>query len=109
MEGTTCFENEVCDPGPFVPPILEYSHAEGCSVPGGYVYRGDAIPELQGHYFYSDFCSGFLRSVTADGSTREWTEQTGETAQVAGFGIGGDGEMYVVSHGGSLYLVEGRR
>jgi glucose/arabinose dehydrogenase len=108
MEGTTCFENESCNPDPFVAPIVEYSHAEGCSVTGGYIYRGDAIAGLSGHYFYSDFCSGFLRSVTADGSTSDWTEQAGETAQVAGFGIGGNGEMYVVSHTGSLYLVEVR-
>lgn len=108
MEGTTCFENEGCDAGPFVAPIVEYSHAEGCSVTGGYVYRGAAIAGLSGHYFYSDFCSGFLRSVSSEGSTKDWTDQTGGIAQVAGFGIGGDGEMYVVSLGGSLFLVEGR-
>ncbi|MCL1588814.1 MAG: PQQ-dependent sugar dehydrogenase, partial [Actinomycetia bacterium] len=109
MEGTACFENESCDSDSLVAPIVEYSHSEGCSVTGGYVYRGEAIPQLQGHYFYSDFCSGFLRSVTADGSTSDWTEQTGEAAQVAGFGIGGNGEMYVVSHTGTLFLVEARR
>jgi glucose/arabinose dehydrogenase len=109
MEGTSCFETEGCDPAPFVAPIVEYTHAEGCSVTGGFVYRGDAVIGLAGQYFYADFCSGFLRSVSSDGSTREWTEQTGTTAQVAGFGIGGDGELYVVSHTGSLYLVEGGR
>jgi glucose/arabinose dehydrogenase len=109
MEGTRCFENEGCDPGPFVTPVVEYTHAEGCSITGGYVYRGDAIAGLSGQYFYADFCGGFLRSVISDGSTRDWTQQVGETAQVAGFGIGGDGELYVVSHGGSVYLVEQRR
>jgi glucose/arabinose dehydrogenase len=109
MEGTACFESEGCDPEPFVAPIVEYSHAEGCSVTGGYVYRGNAIAGLPGQYFYGDFCSGFLRGVTANGPTMDWTEQVGETAQIAGFGIGGDGELYVVSHGGSVYLVESRR
>jgi glucose/arabinose dehydrogenase len=109
VEGTACFESEGCDSEPFVAPVVEYSHAEGCSVTGGYVYRGEAVTGLSGHYFYGDFCSGFLRSVTADGPTMDWTEQVGEVAQVAGFGIGGDGELYVVSHGGPLYVIEGRR
>ena len=43
-------------------PVLEYGHGEGCSVTGGLVYRGSAIPRLAGHYFYGDFCSGWIRS-----------------------------------------------
>ena len=106
MEGTTCFENEGCDPEPFVVPVAEYGHDEGCSVTGGYVYRGSAIPGLEGEYFYSDFCTGFLRSTNSSGSITQWTGQSGGVAQVSGFGIGGDGEMYVVSHGGSVHRIE---
>jgi glucose/arabinose dehydrogenase len=109
MEGTTCFESEGCDSGTFVAPIVEYGHAEGCSVTGGYVYRGSAIPGLEGEYFYSDFCSGFLRSTNSTGSVTPWTGQSGGVAQVSGFGIGGDGEIYVVSHGGSLFRIEATR
>jgi glucose/arabinose dehydrogenase len=108
MEGSMCFEAEGCDATPFVAPVVEYSHDEGCSVTGGYVYRGDAIPALNGHYFYSDFCSGFLRSQASDGSIIDWTDQVGETPQVSGFGIGGGGELYVVSLRGVLYRLEKR-
>ena len=106
MEGTTCFQNQGCDPEPFVVPVAEYGHDEGCSVTGGYVYRGSAISGLEGEYFYSDFCSGFLRSTNSSGSVTRWTGQSGGVAQVSGFGIGGDGEIYVVSHGGSLHRIE---
>jgi len=106
MEGTTCFESGDCDPTPFVAPVTQYSHGEGCSITGGYVYRGSAIPGILGQYFYSDFCSGFLRSSTSDGTVFDWTEQTGEIPQVSGFGVGGDGELYVVSHTGSLFRLE---
>ncbi|MEN8238320.1 MAG: PQQ-dependent sugar dehydrogenase [Actinomycetota bacterium] len=106
MEGTTCFGGEGCDPTPFVAPLVEYDHDEGCSVTGGYVYRGGAIPELDGQYFYSDFCSGFLRSTALDGTVTDWTNQTGETSRVTGFGVGGDGELYVVAQGGAVFRVE---
>src|SRR6185295_15178485 len=62
MEGLHCFKVTPCDPGLFTLPVLEYSHADGCSVSGGFVYRGAAIPDLQGHYFYADYCSGWVRS-----------------------------------------------
>src|SRR6476469_2951873 len=51
-----------CDPSQFTLPVLEYAHSQGCSISGGYVYRGAAIPALQGHYFYADYCSGWVRS-----------------------------------------------
>ena len=57
-------------------PAIEYGHWEGCSVTGGFVYRGRALPELTGHYFYSDYCNGWIRSfrwtATAPRSGREW-------------------------------------
>jgi glucose/arabinose dehydrogenase len=105
-EGSTCYRVEGCDTTSFVTPITEYSHAEGCSVTGGFVYRGAAIPELTGHYFYSDFCSGFLRSVGPDGDAWDWTPQVGTTSSVSGFGIGADGELFVVSREGSILRLE---
>jgi len=109
MEGTVCFENQGCDPRPYVVPVTEYGHDEGCSVTGGYVYHGSAIPGLEGEYFYSDFCSGFLWSTNSTGSVTHWTGESGGVGQVAGFGVGGDGEIYLVSHGGSLYRIEATR
>ncbi|NND12604.1 MAG: glucose dehydrogenase, partial [Acidimicrobiia bacterium] len=53
MEGTACFQR-ACVPEEYTPPVLDYSHSDGCSITGGYVYRGKAIPELDGTYFYAD-------------------------------------------------------
>lgn len=106
MEGTDCFEGDTCDPGPYVSPVIEYRHDEGCSITGGHVYRGSAIPALDGHYFFSDFCAGFLRSYTDVTGVIDWTSMTGAVAKVSGFGIGGDGELYVVSLGGTVFRVE---
>lgn len=82
--------------------MLDYSHADPgspCSITGGYVYRGTAIPELAGRYFYSDYCAGFLRSILVlDGSAterRDW--QIGKPGQVASFGRDGQGELYLLT------------
>ena len=70
MEGNHCFAEEDCNPGPLTLPAYEYDHDEGCSITGGFVYRGAAIPALSGHYLFSDYCSGFLRSlVYSDGKS----------------------------------------
>ena len=106
MEGSECFQSDDCDKAPFILPVSEYRHADGCSITGGYVYRGRAIPELSGHFFYSDFCSGIIRSYSPATGNHDWTPMTGAISSVAGFGIGGDGELYVVSLGGTLYRLE---
>src|SRR5690606_10723735 len=65
MEGSRCYGLSLmgCDQTGLTLPVVEYSHSGGaCSVTGGYVYRGPAIPALHGHYFYSDYCAGWLRS-----------------------------------------------
>lgn len=106
MEGSSCFQSDACDTTGLTAPIVEYTHNDGCSVTGGYVYRGTALPELDGHYFYSDFCAGFLRSYSTESGSHDWTEMTGSIPQVSGFGIGGDGELYVVSLQGCIYRIE---
>jgi glucose/arabinose dehydrogenase len=57
-EGSHCYRPGMCRSNGVVMPLAEYSHKLGCSVTGGYVYRGKSIPELDGHYIYGDFCSG---------------------------------------------------
>jgi glucose/arabinose dehydrogenase len=106
MEGTECFLANDCDVGTFVVPITEYNHSDGCSVTGGVVYRGIALPSLSGQFFYSDFCSGLLRSVSVAGDEHDWSEQVGEIARPTGFGTGSDGEMYIVTQGGTLLRLE---
>lgn len=103
-EGSNCFDGP-CNEDGLVFPIHEYGHDEGCSVTGGYVYRGAAIPQLDGHYFFSDYCTGFIRSIAPDGAVHDWTEGTGPVDQVSSFGRDAAGEVYVVSAVGAVYRI----
>jgi hypothetical protein len=103
-EGLHCFNPPSdCDTAGQVVPVHEVEHGDAgtCSITGGIVYRGSAIPQLTGHYFYSDYCGGYLRSLfMADGEAtdlRDWTGQVGVPGQVTGFGVDGAGEMYVTT------------
>jgi glucose/arabinose dehydrogenase len=104
FEGTECFRGGDCDAEGFVAPIYEYPHSEGCSVTGGYVYRGTAMPELHGHYFFADYCTGWLRSVDRDGAVREWLPP-GTFSAVIGFGLDHAGELYVLTADGVIFLI----
>jgi glucose/arabinose dehydrogenase len=112
MEGGDCFEpSQGCDQDGLTLPVTDYDHGDGCSISGGYVYRGQAIPDLQGTYFYSDYCSGFVRSFRFDGSgatdERSWPELEPPSGdrQVTSFGEDADGELYLMTDGGSVYKV----
>ncbi|HEX5695768.1 MAG TPA: PQQ-dependent sugar dehydrogenase [Acidimicrobiia bacterium] len=104
VEGTRCFHVQDCDLANYTAPVLTYSHADGCSVTGGFVYRGNEIPELVGTYFYSDWCSQWIRSFRyVDGQVTEeidWSDDLGQIGQINSFGLGGDGELYAVTHEG---------
>ena len=88
-----------------VAPVLEYGHEDGCSVTGGYVYRGSALPELSGHYFYADYCDGWIRSFRLSNGhatqRREWPEL--QVASITSFGLDAAGELYVCSGNGGVY------
>jgi glucose/arabinose dehydrogenase len=109
MEGTLCFNpSSNCNPGGLTLPILGYSHASGaCSVTGGYVYRGDAMPSLRGTYFYGDFCSGFVRSFRYQNGQpteqTEWPLLSPSGSLVTSFGEDAAGELYVMTKGGCLF------
>ncbi|MEN8376647.1 MAG: PQQ-dependent sugar dehydrogenase [Gemmatimonadota bacterium] len=108
MEGSECFATASCDATGLTLPVLEYAHGEGCSVIGGHVYRGAAVPALRGHYFFSDFCSGFIRSIdlaAAASSYKEWI--TPALGQVLSFGVDGAGELYVLTSIGRVWRVDG--
>lgn len=109
MEGEACFLDRGCDPSSFTLPVLTYDHEQGCSVTGGHVYRGSAIPELDGHYFYGDWCGGWVRSfLLTDGAVTaeaDWSEDLGPIGQVNAFGLDTDGELYIGTHGGELWKV----
>jgi glucose/arabinose dehydrogenase len=108
MEGTLCFNPSTnCMTGvSLTMPALEYSHAEGCSVIGGYVYRGAAIRELAGHYFYTDYCEGWLRSFRWTGSRttdhRRWEGVS--LPGVVSFGRDSAGELYMLG-GGAVWKI----
>jgi glucose/arabinose dehydrogenase len=109
MEGSECFGSQNCLVAGLVLPVAEYGHDEGCSVIGGVVYRGSHLPSLRGQFFYSDFCTGFLRSVSVVGDEHDWSDQVGAIAGPTGFGTGSDGEMYIVTQGGSLFRLEAEK
>jgi glucose/arabinose dehydrogenase len=83
-----------------VAPFAEYSHALGCSITGGYVYRGEALPELNGIYLFADYCSGNVWASYRDASSVWQTNlflQTGRT--ISSFGEDETGELYITDHG----------
>ena len=111
MEGTHCFKTPACDAAGLTLPVAEYGHDEGCSITGGVVYRGKAIPSLAGIYFYSDYCTAFLRSFRWGRDTGavdqwDWTRSIDpghHLAQIASFGEDEDGEVYVIGLGGTVW------
>ena len=107
LEGTDCHEPASdCDDTGLVPPIHEYEHPDGCSITGGYVYRGAAVPSFQGRYFFGDYCAGWIRSFRIEGGAAvdvvEHSE-LGTVAQLVSFGEDTDGELYVMGLDGSVY------
>ena len=106
MEGSNCFQPN-CSTAGLRLPVVEYTHAAGCSVTGGFVYRGTQIPELQGHYFYSDWCSGFLRSFFLSNGIVTQARDWGITSpgNVTSFGRDASGELYVLTQDGAVYKI----
>jgi glucose/arabinose dehydrogenase len=104
MEGSSCFQRG-CDPVAenLTLPVIEYTHAEGCSVTGGFVYHGAAIPELDGHYFYGDWCGEWIRSFKyANGEVVDHQTRFEEAGQINSFGLDSEGELYVLTYEGSV-------
>jgi glucose/arabinose dehydrogenase len=106
MEGTHCYPGGVaCSSGNFRLPEFEYDHSRGCSITGGFVYRGSALPEVSGQYFYSDYCTGFLASLSGSVgggfTSRDWN--VGALGNVLSFGEDASGDLYVLSGGGAVY------
>jgi glucose/arabinose dehydrogenase len=108
MEGTACFLDGQCDTDQFVPPVAEYQHDHGCSVTGGYVYRGESAPALRGVYLFADYCTGLLWGLGRDTNGAWALSAPVETGlSVASFGENSDGELFVLDLGGAIYRVTG--
>ncbi len=112
MEGNHCYNPpQDCDDGTLTHPIYEYSHGGNpnrCSVTGGSIYRGDAIPSLRGTYFFADYCSNQIWSFRyVNGVVMEFRDRTDELApgggmsiaSIAAIGEDGHGEIYIVDRG----------
>jgi len=111
MEGTQCYQAGCTPPAGAVPPVLDYTHDDGsCSITGGYVYRGGAIPALQGAYLYADYCRGWVRSLRyAGGGVTDLTDRPSLApgGPISSFGEDARGELYVVEYGtaGTVYRI----
>jgi glucose/arabinose dehydrogenase len=109
MEGSHCFGSSPCSTEGLTLPAAEYSHALGCAVTGGYVYRGSRFPALRGLYLYGDFCSGTLWAMARSASGNWTAAEVGQTgASISSFGEDESGELYLTDlWTGSVYLVTG--
>ena len=113
MEGSTCFQPpQGCDREGLTLPVVEYDHGEGCSVTGGFVYRGSASPSLEGTYLYADYCRGWVRGfrlvggrATDDRRLREL--EPGERG-VTSFGQDAAGELHLLTEEGNVYRIVAR-
>lgn len=109
MEGSSCFEASSCNQQGLELPIVEYDHSGGaCSVTGGFVYRGAAIPEIAGHYFYADYCAGWIKSFRLEngGAANEKTWDFDDVGSITSFGEDSAGELYITTGGGRVYRMQ---
>lgn len=117
LEGTNCTGQGGCNCASplLVPPLHEYDHTGGrCAVVGGYAYRGEAVPDLRGHYVYGDLCSSDLWALEYDPQTATVTGPVdlaptvvtpgaGPLINLVSFGEDADGELLVVDYAGAVY------
>jgi glucose/arabinose dehydrogenase len=110
VEGFECLRGRTCDRNGLTAPILAYDHDEGgCTIVGGYVYRGSTMPQQNGHYLFADYCSGMLWELI--GGPDQWDKRL--LFEVSGnpssFGEDEAGEIYVLAlHAGTIYRIETR-
>jgi glucose/arabinose dehydrogenase len=108
MEGTRVYSGD--EPADHVPPVFEYDTGERCSITGGYVYRGEAVPRLRGAYLFSDYCAGDLWALDlVDGEVTGVTDLGVNGGAVVAFVQGPDRELYVLDLGGAVYRIDPAR
>ncbi|NUY80300.1 PQQ-dependent sugar dehydrogenase [Flavobacterium sp. MAH-1] len=106
-EGNVPYNTSGCQPASnYVMPLAQYTHDDtnGCSVTGGYVYRGSQYPNFIGKYFFADYCISELATINAGGSTITWTNNLNFAGSITTFGQGMNGELYV-NGGGTIYRI----
>ena len=101
-EGRQRYSDRTLGPGRLIQPVAQYTHAQGCSVTGGYVYRGKAVPRLFGRYVFGDYCSGTIWSIAAGGGAVR--SEPVQVPQLTSFGESLNGStLYAVSGSGTVY------
>lgn len=109
FEGSHAYQGTPPEGARFIAPVAEYDHGSGCSVTGGFVYRGALLPEWQGIYFYGDFCSGEVMGLfqQPDGT---WINQLlySLDAYITSFGEDEAGEIYLVDRSGAIYQLQAK-
>ncbi|MCH8310652.1 MAG: PQQ-dependent sugar dehydrogenase [Chloroflexi bacterium] len=106
MEGIHCYARPdgTCDQSGLEPPIAEYDRSGGCSVTGGYVYRGSRLPQLSGAYVYGDFCSGKIWALRHNGSRVTEQMQIADTSlRISSFAQAPSGEIFLLSFDEKIY------
>ena len=105
-EGAHCFDPPSGCANTFTEPMTEYDHSLGASITGGYVYRGAAIPDLDGWYVFADFISGRLFAVPEDSPVGVTALELSATGlSIASFGEANDAELFVVHYGGTIHQI----
>ena len=107
MEGSHCYSPATgCNQSGLTLPVVEYDHSQGCSVTGGYVYRGDQIPSLQGYYIYGDYCSGNIWALAYNGSVvTENILLVDSGLSITSFGEDLAGNLYILDRQGGIYTL----
>ncbi len=105
LEGNHCFSPRTdCDTTDTEPPVIEYDASKGCSIIGGYVYRGADIPALTGTYIYGDYCSGEVSGFRfRAGRVREASLLVDSGLKITSFGLDQQGEIYALAEDGGIY------
>lgn len=107
MEANHCVDAAACDQTDLIAPIFEYDHTMGCSITGGYVYRGSLYPTMVGNYFVSDYCSGTIWRLFLDGD--QWVSDIVQDTELIVSSLGEDaaGELYLLNYwAGTIFRVQ---
>ena len=106
MEGNECYNAQTCDETGLTLPVDQYTHDYGCSVTGGFVYRGSTIPDLVGTYLFADYCTGYLWGLVANGDgTYSATDMLETGYNPSSFAQDTSGELYLLDLNGGIYRI----
>jgi glucose/arabinose dehydrogenase len=106
MEGAHCYNAATCNQSKFVLPVIEYDHSKGCSVTGGFVYRGETFTGLQGIYVYGDYCEGTIWGLRLVNGKWQNNLLIDTDLNISSFGENEAGDLFVVDLGGSIYEIQ---